>query len=116
MLHSDAGAFQPAKRQTLGVALCFMALKTDFALVLCCCVRQDTEHPGHDDHQGIVEPALKMYLRKTTSHIVNYIQRAHGLVLGALVVEHVRNLDGKVSHQIFDTVINSWCVQTCVLL
>lgn len=50
-----------------------------------------------DDYQGAVEPALKMYLRKTTSHIVNYIQRAHGLVLGALVVEHVRNLDGKVS-------------------
>eukprot|EP00983_Pelagomonas_calceolata_P125278 1161195-Pelagomonas_calceolata.AAC.18 len=51
------------------------------------------QHGG--DPQGVVEPALKMHLRKTTSHIVNYIQRAHGLVLGALVVEYVRNLDGK---------------------
>jgi len=55
---------------------------------------QSEQHGG--DPQGVVEPALKMHLRKTTSHIVNYIQRAHGLVLGALVVEYVRNLDGKV--------------------
>lgn len=47
-------------------------------------------------HQGAVEPALKMQLRKLTAHLVKYIQRAHGLTLGSVVCEYIRDADGKI--------------------
>ena len=34
------------------------------------------------DGGGSVDPALRMQLRKMITHLVNYVQRAHGLVLG----------------------------------
>ncbi|KAL6756783.1 hypothetical protein V8C86DRAFT_2641239 [Haematococcus lacustris] len=56
----------------------------------------DARRAEIDNHQGAVEPGLKMQLRKLTAHIVKYIERAHGLTLGGLVCEYIRDADGKV--------------------
>jgi len=45
---------------------------------------------------GAVEPTLKMQLRKLTAHLVRYIQRAHGLTLGGIVCEYIRDISGKI--------------------
>jgi hypothetical protein len=37
-----------------------------------------------------------MQLRKLTAHLVKYIERAHGLTLGGIVCEYIRDVDGKV--------------------
>jgi hypothetical protein len=56
----------------------------------------DAQRAEIDTQQGSVEPSLKMQLRKLTAHIVKYIQRAHGLTLGGIVCEYIRDADGKV--------------------
>ncbi|KAG1675152.1 hypothetical protein FOA52_003375 [Chlamydomonas sp. UWO 241] len=45
---------------------------------------------------GAVDLAIKMALRKATVYLVRYIQRAHGLTLGGIVCEYIRDVSGKV--------------------
>ncbi|GAX78783.1 hypothetical protein CEUSTIGMA_g6220.t1 [Chlamydomonas eustigma] len=49
-----------------------------------------------DQQMGAVEPILKMQLRKTTAHLVKYIQMAHNLTLGGIVCEYIKDASGKV--------------------
>ncbi|MEW5310692.1 MAG: hypothetical protein WDW38_002463 [Sanguina aurantia] len=57
---------------------------------------QDVLQRALENDQGPVEPVTAMQLRKLTTHIVQYIEKAHTLTLGGLVCEYIRDVSGKV--------------------
>lgn len=48
-----------------------------------------------EQQEGAVDHVLKMQFRRLTQHLVNYIERAHGLTLGGIVCEYIRDANGK---------------------
>ncbi|KAG2428600.1 hypothetical protein HYH02_014302 [Chlamydomonas schloesseri] len=54
------------------------------------------ETPDPVTGQGAVDPTLKMEFRKLTSHLVKYIEKAHHLTLAGIVVEWIRDVNGKI--------------------